>query len=138
MIVQELYFFGERSSLELERESSVGMFFVMRDSSLSFAGESRPLSGVAESTRGRDIDKRRRTLQEFVLYSRIPDMDFMVLLLMKRCSAYLNPHETLNRPTRENQSHPAILLWCAIHLCHPAVFGSTGFTSCWRHRYPRV
>ena len=60
MVVQELYRLGERSSLESERESSVGMFFEMRDSSLSFAAESRPLPGFAESTRGRDIDVKRR------------------------------------------------------------------------------
>ena len=59
MVVHELYRLGERSSLESERESSVGMFFEIRDSSLSFAGESRPLRGFPESTRGRDIDVKR-------------------------------------------------------------------------------
>ncbi len=52
MVAQELYLLGERTSSTLVSESSVGMFFVMRDSSLSFAGETRPLSGFAESTRG--------------------------------------------------------------------------------------
>jgi hypothetical protein len=56
MVVHELYRLGERSSWESATEAWVGMFFEIRDSSLSVAGESRPLPGFAESTRCRDID----------------------------------------------------------------------------------